>query len=124
MAMQLAERETLAIPQAVRDEVDERDAGHCRFCGRWLGPRRALHHIEYGGVGLRRLHAVGNLVSICWLPGDPAPRRTPCHQVAHSAKHLWIPYLLTCTQRTGVTALQLRRWELRALRGVAQPRGD
>lgn len=33
--------ETLAIPQSVRDAVDERDGKYCRVCGRYLGDERA-----------------------------------------------------------------------------------
>jgi hypothetical protein len=110
----LAKRETLAIPQAVRDAVDERDQLHCRVCGKWLGDRRALHHIVYGGddrgMGGRRVHNVEEIVTVCWLPGDPRSGMQSCHDRVHSDKRLWQPLLLAVAQRSGVTALQLRRW--------------
>lgn len=105
-----AHSETVAIPQSVRQAVDERDRGVCRFCGKFLGPRRAIHHIDYGGdtqgMGGRRNHEVSNLISLCWLPGDG-----DCHQRAHSDKAYWLPILTEVAIRAGnVTALQLSRW--------------
>jgi hypothetical protein len=112
----LARRETLAIPQDVRDAVDERDRLHCRVCGKWLGDRRALHHVIYGGdargMGGRRVHNVDEIVTVCWLPGDPKPGVQPCHERVHSNKHLWQPLLLEVARRRGITALQLRRWRV------------
>jgi hypothetical protein len=61
MSRSRATNETLAIPDRIRAAVDERDQQHCRVCGKWLGPERALHHIRYGGnhqgVGGRRQHS-------------------------------------------------------------------
>lgn len=107
------EAETVAIPQAVRQAVDERDAGHCRMCGRYLGERRAIHHIFYGGdtqgMGGRRNHEPENLVSLCWLPGDG-----DCHLRAHSRKALWQEHLSAVIQlNSNATALQLARWARR-----------
>jgi hypothetical protein len=111
-----AKRETLAIPQGVRDAVDQRDQEHCRVCGKYLGERRALHHVIYGGdargMGGRRVHNVDEIVTVCWLPGDPQQGVQPCHERVHSSKHIWQPLLLAVAQRRGVTALQLRRWAL------------
>lgn len=110
-----ARRETLAIPAAIRDAVDERDQLHCRVCGKWLGDRRALHHVVYGGdargMGGRRVHEVTEIVTVCWLPGDPLPGVPSCHERVHSNKSVWQPLLLAVAQRRGVTALQLRRWQ-------------
>lgn len=108
-----ATRETLAIPQSVRELVDERDAGRCRVCGKYLGEQRALHHIRYGGhrqgMGGRREHSVDNLISICWMfgPGNGLP---PCHDLVHSDKGLWLPVLETTVATLGVSAFQIRRW--------------
>jgi hypothetical protein len=109
-----AEGESLAIPTAVRAAVDERDQLTCRVCGKWLGDRRALHHIVYGGdergMGGRRVHNVEEIVTVCWLPGDPENGLQPCHERVHSDKHMWQPLLLMAARRRGVTAIQLRRW--------------
>lgn len=105
-----ATRETLAIPQAIRQAVDERDQHTCRVCGRHQGDARALHHIVYGGdavgVGGRRIHEVDNLITVCWMFNG-------CHELVHGNKRLWQPLLLTTAQQRGVTALQLRRWQQR-----------
>lgn len=106
--------ETVGIPARLRAEVDQRDQGHCRMCGRHLGPRRAIHHIYYGGdvqgMGGRRHHVLDNLVSLCWQPGDSG-----CHDRAHSAKTLWQPLLAAAiTSPTNVTAFQLYRRTPRA----------
>lgn len=102
--------ETVAIPERMRRAVDQRDCGFCRMCGKFLGERRAIHHIFFGGdlqgMGGRRSHTLDNLVSLCWLPGDK-----DCHQRAHSRKHYWQPLLAeVVTSQRNVTALQLSRW--------------
>lgn len=107
-----AKEESLAIPASVRAIVDQRDGTHCRVCGKFLGERRALHHVIYGGdargMGGRRVHDPAEIVTVCWLPGDG-----DCHQLVHSRKRLWQPLLLEVAKRSGITALQLRRWQLR-----------
>lgn len=112
-----AREESLAIPLNVRQAVDERDEGHCRVCGKFLGERRALHHIVYGGdargMGGRRVHDPAEIVTVCWLPGDPAPGMRPCHDLVHSNKRIWQPLLLSVAARKGVTAVQLQRWRER-----------
>ncbi len=105
--------ETLAIPDAVRRWIDERrDRGYCRFCGKLLLQRRALHHIRYGGsaggMGARRDHRPENLISLCYLPGDNG-----CHQRVHSNKPLYQPLLEELADRKHpdhTTVLQLMRW--------------
>lgn len=108
--------ETLAIPERMRAEVDARDLGYCRFCGRYAGPQRALHHIEYGGMGQRRRHAVDNLMTVGWLFDHD------CHTVIHSNKRLWMPLCLEVVKRPGVTVLQLYRWTQRESSGLTVPR--
>ncbi len=107
-----AKEESLAIPLDVRRAVDARDNTTCRVCGKHLGDRRALHHIIYGGdergMGGRRIHNPHEIVTVCWLPGDG-----DCHQLVHSAKKVWQPLLLEVAQRSGITALQLKRWQRR-----------
>lgn len=102
--------ETLAIPAEVRRVVDERDGLTCRMCGKFLGDRRAHHHVVYGGdargMGGRRVHNVDEIVTLCWMPGD-----NDCHDRAHSNKFLWQPLLLRVVKNNGLTALQLRRWQ-------------
>lgn len=109
-----ARRETLAIPQGIRDAIDARDQGHCRVCGKYLGDRRAHHHVVYGGddrgMGGRRVHDVDEIVTVCWQPGDPLPGARPCHELVHGNKRLWQPLLLEVARRPGVTAIQLLRW--------------
>lgn len=95
--------ETISIPQKVRDEVYARDGGLCRMCGSW-GENLALHHVEYRSEG--GLHVPENLVSVHWMY---APR---CHEVAHGSKRLWQPILKVVAVTPGVTALQVRRWQL------------
>lgn len=104
--------ETLAVPRNIRAQVDERDGGHCRFCGAYLGDRRVIHHIHYGGdiVGLggRRQHSLENLISLC----DAFDNR--CHQKVHAQKSTWQPILAQLARigdvAKGVTALQVKRW--------------
>lgn len=102
--------ETLAIPLKMREEVDHRDNGYCRFCGRMLLERRALHHIFYGGAtGGRRHHHPNNLISLCYLPGD-----SNCHLRVHSNKGRYQPILAELVEDkhpNHVTALQLMRWK-------------
>ena len=109
------EKETLAIPAAMRAEVDERDQGICRFCGRFVGESRALHHIVYGGdaqgVGGRRHHAPENLLTVGWL------FQHDCHTIIHQNKRLWMPLGLVAAKSPGVTMLQLYRWKKRKERG-------
>lgn len=113
MSRASGENETLDIPQHLRDAVDERDGGFCRMCGVFLGERRAIHHIFYGGdlqgMGGRRSHYLDNLVSLCWLPGDMG-----CHDRAHSRKTFWQPLLAAAVTRPDrITAFQLARWSTR-----------
>lgn len=100
--------ETLAIPAAMRAEVDERDKGYCRFCGQYAGEARALHHIVYGGstqgIGGRRLHRVDNLLSVGWM------FQHDCHSIIHGNKGLWMPLCQQVVDMPGVTVLQLYRW--------------
>lgn len=104
-----AVKETLAIPDQLRAEVDERDQMHCRVCGKWLGDGRALHHIRYGGsrqgMGGRREHDLNNLATVCWMWGGN------CHDLVHSNKGLYLPLLLQVIETPGVTAMQLHRWQ-------------
>jgi hypothetical protein len=113
-----AGRETLAIPAALRAEVDDRDRLHCRVCGRWLGDARALHHIHYGGdrqgMGGRREHSVGNLVTVCWMYGA-ADGMPACHDLVHGSKALYVPLLEAVITHPGVTVLSLMRWQNRRL---------
>lgn len=106
-----AVKETLAIPQSLREAVDERDQLHCRVCGKWLGADRAMHHIRYGGprqgMGGRREHDLTNLITVCWMWGGN------CHDLVHSNKSLWLPLLEQTVAVPGVTAMQLRRWSRR-----------
>lgn len=111
-----ASSETVAIPNYLRRAVDERDGGFCRMCGKFLGQRRAIHHIYFGGdvqgMGGRRNHDIDNLVSLCWLPGD-----SDCHQRAHGRKGFWQPLLLqVVTCKNNVTAMQLARHQARERR--------
>jgi len=104
-----------SIPDEVRVEVYLRDALTCRVCGKYLGERVGIHHIEFGGgsgpgMGGRRVHDPEKMCCICWLPGDPAYRSPTCHVRVHSDKLLWQPLLLAVVQMPGVTAFQLRRW--------------
>jgi hypothetical protein len=108
-----APSESLAIPQSVRDEVDARDAFHCRFCGRHE-ENRAIHHCQFGGddvgMGGRRLHVLENLITVGWTPGHD------CHSIIHSNKDLWLPLTLEVVKHPGTTVLQLKRWRDRKMR--------
>lgn len=101
--------ETAAIPKAVRQAVDDRDGGFCRVCGKHLGERRAIHHIRFGGdaqgMGGRRDHAVTNLLSVCWLPGDNG-----CHELLHRDKARWMDIALWTAVHPGTTVFQAARW--------------
>lgn len=105
------EKETLAIPAKMRAEVDERDQGYCRVCGRYVGEARALHHIRFGGdvqgMGGRRLHRVDNLITVGWL------FQHDCHSMIHADKGLWTPLAIQVAVNPGVTMLQLHRWARR-----------
>lgn len=109
-----ARRETLAIPESLRAEVAERDQGICRCCGRYVGEQGAVHHINFGGdavgMGGRRHHELTNLLTVGWTP------QHDCHGLLHGTKLLWLPYAQRAAQQRGVTMLQLKRWDQRALR--------
>jgi 5-methylcytosine-specific restriction endonuclease McrA len=102
--------ETREIPKAVREAVDARDGGFCRVCGKYLGERRAIHHIRFGGdaqgMGGKRNHAVDNLLSVCWLPGDNG-----CHQLLHSNKARWMDVALWTAVHDGMSVFQAARWQ-------------
>lgn len=110
-----AKRETLEIPDSVRRIIDDRDGGHCRVCGKYLGSERAIHHIVFGGdergMGGRRVHDPDEMVTVCWLGANS------CHDLVHSRKRLWQPYLLAIVHRPGTTAMQLKRWSERKRNG-------
>jgi hypothetical protein len=101
-------KETLAIPQAVRDAVDERDKQHCRVCGKYLGEERALHHVEFGGsargMGGRRVHKVDEIVTVCWMWAGN------CHDLVHGRKAHYQPALREVVKHSGITVMQLLRW--------------
>lgn len=107
-----ARDESLSIPDDIRFDVDMRDRQHCRVCGRYLGERRALHHVMYGGdevgMGGRRRHDPDLIVTVCWQPGDG-----DCHQLVHSNKAYYQDLLLEVLRRPGVTLFQLERWRAR-----------
>lgn len=117
-----AKEESLSIPQRIREAVDARDGESCRMCGRYLGERRALHHVIFGGdergMGGRRQHRVEEIITLCWLPGDG-----DCHNKAHSDKHHWQDLLLELCRRPGVTAYQLERWSRNRLRRLGRKPG-
>ncbi len=105
-------KETLEIPAALRAEAEERDHGTCRVCGEYLGDRRALHHIDFGGgFGVRRRHELGNVITIGWLPGN-----RDCHSNVHRHKQRFMQVLkeLAAGQHGGATALQVLRWQAAA----------
>jgi len=111
----VASDESRDIPRAVRQECYDRDGGCCRVCGKFLGERYTIHHIEFGGgsgpgMGGRRVHDPAKMVGICSWPGDPTYKAKPCHDVVHSEKRVWQPILRMAVQRPGITAFQLRRW--------------
>lgn len=118
--MSRSSRETLAIPDAVRGIVDERDGRHCRVCGKYLGDQRALHHIMFGGdvigMGGRRRHDPAEIVTVCWMWGGN------CHDRVHADKHRYQGVLLEIArgEHPGRTALQLLRWSQRG--GAGAPR--
>lgn len=105
--------EALDIPASIRTAVWERDLSFCRVCGKFLGEKAGLHHIHYGGdytgMGGRRQHYLDNIVTVCWLPGDPGYGAMPCHQRVHSDKGLWVPVLEQLVAGTGQTGLALLR---------------
>jgi len=110
-----SERETLAIPDSVRRIIDERDGQHCRVCGKFLGEGRAIHHIIFGGdargMGGRRVHNPDEMVTVCWMYGHKGA--LPCHDLVHQQKRTWQPLLLEVARRKGITAIALRRWQIR-----------
>jgi hypothetical protein len=114
-----AKTETLAIPTALRQEVDERDGQHCRVCGKYLGDARALHHVKFGGtdrgMGGRRSHSLDNLVTVCWMWGGN------CHDLVHAEKSKYQPLLLEVARglHQGRTVMQLLRWQARSSGGQA-----
>lgn len=113
------------IPDSVRREVYLRDGTCCRMCGKFLGERAGIHHIDFGGglgpgMGGGRVHDPEKMVVLCWLPGDPAWKSMTCHARAHSDKLLWQPLLTTVVTMPGVTAFQLRRWATRPAPGGAE----
>ena len=109
-----AERETLAIPDRVRQLVDARDNKTCRVCGQYLGDERALHHIVYGGsdrgFGGRRVHNPDEIVTVCWMWAKN------CHDMVHADKDRFQPLLLAIVKTSGITALQYERWTRRRRR--------
>jgi hypothetical protein len=102
--------ETLAIPASIRNAVDERDGRMCRFCGRYLGNRRVIHHIFYGGddagMGGRRNHTLENCITLC---GD---YDGGCHSRVHADKKTWqyVLAILAKYDELTMTALQYWRW--------------
>lgn len=103
--------ESLQIPKSLRLEVLERDGYACRVCGQTS--ELVLHHVHYGnvaGAGGRRLHRLDNIVT---LGGGFSH---DCHQVVHQDKGLWVPLLDRVIAESGVTALQLKRWDSSARR--------
>lgn len=109
-----ARKETLAIPQDVRQAVDARDQMHCRVCGKYVGEERALHHVIFGGdargMGGRRVHDPDEIITVCWMWGGN------CHDRVHTEKRRWQQILLDVAQRPGVTAFQLERWRRNNIR--------
>lgn len=112
MSQAKAEKETLALPQRVRDLVDARDEGFCRFCGQFAGERRALHHVNFGGdrtgMGGRRHHHPDNVITVGWL------FEHDCHSIIHGNKGLFLPLTQDIIHCPGMTVLQLMRWRQRA----------
>ncbi len=60
-----------STPQELLVQAYERDEGICQYCGK-QGVN--IHHILFGGTGRRRIHTVGNLITLC---GE-------CHMGVHS----------------------------------------
>lgn len=113
-----AKEESLSIPKDVRAAVDERDQQKCRVCGKYLGERRALHHVIYGGdavgMGGRRKHDVEAIATVCWLPGDG-----DCHLLVHSRKAYFQDLLLEVLKGGNTTVYQLERWRRRRAANAA-----
>ena len=98
------------IPQSVRDIIDERDKGFCRFCGTYLGELRSHHHCEFGGIysgmGGKRIHDPDKMISVCnGLYGNQ------CHEKIHGNKALYLPYTLEVVKHPGKTIIQLMKEE-------------
>lgn len=96
--------ETGELSRALREEVLERDQGHCRVCG-GVPESPAIHHVRYRSEG--GLNVVENLITVHWMYW---PR---CHERMHSNKRLYQRLGLVAAVRPGVTVLQLMRWERR-----------
>lgn len=88
----------------LKQQTHKRDADTCRFCGRrgvWLD----AHHIRFrrGTVD----DVLWNLVSLC----------RGCHDDVHANRHMskreMQQILWQLAQRTGVTGIQLIRWNKR-----------
>lgn len=113
-------KETLEIPERIRQEVWERDGGHCRFCGRTDGVI-VLHHCLFGGdyvgMGGRRKHDPRAIITV------GGAFQHDCHSVIHSRKSLWLPLSLQVIEHPGVTMLQLNRWRRRPRRTSDLHRG-
>lgn len=109
----MSRSEARDIPEDLRLAVYVRDALTCRVCGKHLGERAGIHHVIFGGddrgMGGRRQHRLAEMVTICWLPGDPGRGVLPCHARVHAEKRLWQPLLLEVAQTTGLTAMALAR---------------
>jgi 5-methylcytosine-specific restriction endonuclease McrA len=87
------------IPESIRRQVHERDAGCCRCCGIWAGSPH-LHHIVYRSHERNR-HTLENLVSLCWR----------CHKIAHAHPNEVRPALQAVIELgPGTTAAQWLRW--------------
>lgn len=63
------------IPKKLIKAILERDNGICQHCGR---PGENIHHIIFGGIGRRRIHAKENLITLC----------LDCHRLAHNVKSM------------------------------------
>lgn len=90
------------VPQTIRQQVYDRDAGCCRVCGRFV-ETPGLHHIMYKSQG--GLDLPENLITIGWTPGHD------CHlPIVHRNKTIWLPILTQVARTDGVNGLQLLRW--------------